>query len=72
MRATRFYFADGAATGYARSLLGSEQSDALSKDIADIIEQLNYGLMMIVVTYIQRRGMHLERRPNHDRRDLPR
>jgi hypothetical protein len=28
----------------------------LSKDIADIIEQLNYGLMMIVVTYIQHRG----------------
>jgi hypothetical protein len=61
MRATRFYFADAAATGYARHLLGSADVETLSRDMAEIIEKVNYGLMMIVLAFIQRRGCAFRR-----------
>jgi hypothetical protein len=53
MRATRFYFADSAATGYARAV---QQADELRSELGDMIEQVNHGLMLMVVAYIQRRG----------------
>jgi len=56
MRATRFYFADAAAEGYFHSLMGPEQPDELKKDMEEVIDRVNHGLMMIVRTYIQRRG----------------
>jgi hypothetical protein len=55
MRTTRFYFADAAAEGYTHHLVGKETSD-LMEDIGDIIHQVNHGLMMIVRTYVQKRG----------------
>ena len=33
-----------------------EQADELIKDIGEIVDRVNYGLMMVVRTYIQRRG----------------
>lgn len=56
MRATRFYFADAAATGYVRFLVGPEQHDELMEHMGEIIDQVNHGLMMLVGAYIQRRG----------------
>lgn len=56
MRATRFFFADAAATGYLRAIVGSETAGELTKELGDVIETINYGLMMIVGTFIQRRG----------------
>ena len=56
MRATRFFFADAAATGYLRSVVGSEDTTTLMEELAEIIDRINYGLMMIVGTFIQRRG----------------
>jgi hypothetical protein len=56
MRKTRFYFADAAATGYLRFVVGPEQVDELMMNVAEIIDQVNHGLMTIVGTYIQRRG----------------
>jgi hypothetical protein len=56
MRTTRFYFADAAATGYLNVLMGAEQAEALKAELAEIIGQVNHGLMMIVRTFIQRRG----------------
>ena len=56
MRSTRFYFADAAAEGYLHSLVGYEQSEELKMELGDIIDRVNNGLMMIVGSYIQRRG----------------
>ncbi len=56
MRATRFFFADAAATGYVRSVVGPDDTGELMEELGDIVERINYGLMMIVGTFIQRRG----------------
>jgi hypothetical protein len=56
MRATRFYFADAAAEGYLHFLVGPEKAEELKKELGEIIGQVNHGLMMIVGSYIQRRG----------------
>src|SRR6267143_4538562 len=56
MRATRFFFADGAVTGYLSAVMGSETAGALADEIADIIVSINHGLMLIVGQFIQRRG----------------
>lgn len=56
MRATRFFFADAAVTGYLRSVLGSQTAGELSEDIGDVIDSINHGLMLILGHFIQRRG----------------
>jgi hypothetical protein len=56
MRSTRFFFADAAATGYLRSVVGSENTDELTEHLGEVIDQINHGLMMIVGLFIQRRG----------------
>ena len=56
MRATRFFFADAAATGYLNSVMGSETVDALAQDLEEVVDSINYGLMLIVGRFIQRRG----------------
>lgn len=58
MRGSRFYFADAAVAGYLHSLAGAEPTGKLAEDIADVLDQVNLGLMMIVRTYIQRRGTY--------------
>jgi hypothetical protein len=55
MRATRFFFADAAATGYLRSL-GSDTAGELGEELAETVDRINHGLMMVVRTFIQGRG----------------
>lgn len=55
MRKTRFFFADAAATGYARSVAGVD-AEELKGDIEDAVNRLNHGLMVLVRTFIERRG----------------
>jgi hypothetical protein len=52
----RFFFADAAATGYARYLVGAATIDALTLELNDVIDHVNHGLMLIVGTFIQGRG----------------
>lgn len=61
MRATRFYFADAAGTGYLDLLVGSDQADELKSEIGDVIDQINHGVMMIVRAFIQQRGGQFRR-----------
>jgi hypothetical protein len=61
MRATRFFFADAAATGYLSSVMGSETAGALTEEIAEVIVSINHGLMLIVGRFIQRRGYSFRR-----------
>jgi hypothetical protein len=56
MKATRFYFADAAALGYLRSIAGRENIDMLITKIADMLDPLNHSLMVLVNSYVQRRG----------------
>jgi len=63
MRTTRFYFADAAGSGYFRSIAGSEETDSLSADLEDIVDRTNYGLMLIVGIFIQRRGFSYRQEP---------
>jgi hypothetical protein len=54
---TRFYFADAAAHGYLRSIVGKDKSEGpLMMDIAKLLGSVNHALMGIVVTFIQTRG----------------
>jgi hypothetical protein len=61
MRTTRFYFADAAGTGYLDFLVGRHQAEKLRLDLAEIIDQINQGLMMIVMAFIHQRGGPLQR-----------
>jgi hypothetical protein len=56
MRGTRFFFADAAATGYARSVAGTEAAEELRGDLQDAVNRVNHGLMVLVTTFIARRG----------------
>ena len=56
MKSTRFYFADAAATGYLRSVVGKNQSDEIMMTVADLLRSVNHALMGIVEAFIQRRG----------------
>jgi hypothetical protein len=56
MRATRFFFADAAATGYIKHLVGEQTADTLTLELAETIDRINHGLMLIVGMFIQRRG----------------
>jgi hypothetical protein len=56
MRSTRFFFADAAATGYVQSVAGSDTADEIKSELADIVGHVNNGLMMLVRTFIERRG----------------
>lgn len=54
---TRFYFADAAAIGYLRSIVGKDKSEGpLMMDIAKLLGPVNHALMGIVATFIQKRG----------------
>lgn len=56
MRGTRFFFADAAATGYARSVGGTDAAEELKGDLEDAVERVNYGLMVLVRMFVERRG----------------
>jgi hypothetical protein len=56
MRATRFFFADAAATGYLRSVIGSDSADTMRDEMVDAVHSVNHGLMVIVRTFIEQRG----------------
>lgn len=56
MKESRFYFADAAAIGYLRSIVGRENMDELLEKIAELTDPVNCALMAIVESYIQRRG----------------
>ncbi len=63
MRGTRFFFADAAATGYARSVAGTEAAEELKGDLEDAVNRVNHGLMVLVRTFIERRGCAYRREP---------
>ena len=56
MKHTRFYFADAAATGYLRSIVGKDQSQEIMANVAELLRPVNFALMGIVEAFIQRRG----------------
>ena len=57
MKSTRFYFADAAATGYLRSIVGkAESQELLMMDVAELLSPVNHALMSIVETFVQRHG----------------
>lgn len=57
MKTTRFYFADAAATGYLRSIVGKDESqELLMMNVAELLSPVNHALMGIVETFVQRRG----------------
>lgn len=56
MKESRFYFADAAATGYLRSIVRQKNIEELIIKIVDLLGPVNYSLMAIVNTYIQKRG----------------
>lgn len=56
MQESRFYFADAAALGYLRSIMGRENLDALLIQLVDLLKPVNRALMAIVEAYVQRRG----------------
>ena len=56
MKSTRFYFADAAATGYLRSIVGKDQSEEITMNVADLLRSVNYALMGLVEAFIQKRG----------------
>lgn len=56
MKESRFYFADAAATGYLRSIVGRKNMEELIVKIGDMLSPINYSLMAIVNSYIQKRG----------------
>ena len=61
MRATRFFFADAAATGYVRSVDGSEAAEELQDDLEEVVNKVNSGLMMLVRTFVEQRGFPYRR-----------
>jgi hypothetical protein len=62
MRATRFFFADAAATGYARSVAGADEAaEELKGDLQDAVNRVNHGLMVLVRAFIERRGFPCRR-----------
>jgi hypothetical protein len=63
MRTTRFYFADAAGSAYFRSVAGSEETETLQTELEEIVDRTNYGLMMIVGAFIQRRGFSFRQEP---------
>lgn len=56
MKESRFYFADAAAIGYLRSIVGRENIEGLLEEITELLDPVNCALMAIVESYIQRRG----------------
>lgn len=56
MKESRFYFADAAAIGYLRSIVGRGNIEALITKIGDMLDPVNFSLMAIVNSYIQKRG----------------
>ena len=56
MKESRFYFADAAALGYLRSIVGQEKIEELIIKIGDLLDPVNHSLMAIVNAYIQKRG----------------
>jgi len=56
MRESRLYFADAAAIGYARSVVGDPRIDDLLREVAETVDRINRGLFLIVEAFIQRRG----------------
>jgi hypothetical protein len=56
MKESRFYFADAAALGYFRSIVGGKNLDELSMNIANLLGTVSLSLFAIVNAYIQKRG----------------
>jgi len=44
MKHTRFYFADAAATGYLRSVVGKDQSQEIMTNVAELLRPVNFAL----------------------------
>lgn len=60
MGESRFYFADAAAEGYLEWVHRS-QSEELANNITEAIRKANLAIMLLVDTFIQRRGFHYRR-----------
>lgn len=56
MKNTRFYFADAAATGYLKSIVGKRQSEEVMMNVLELVRPVNLALKGIVESFIQRRG----------------
>jgi hypothetical protein len=56
MKESRFYFADAAALGYLRSIVGGENMEELILEIGELLNPVNSSLMAIVNSFIQERG----------------
>jgi len=48
---------------YFRSVAGSEETETLQTELEEIVDRTNYGLMMIVGAFIQRRGFSFRQEP---------
>lgn len=55
MKNSRFYFADAAALGYLRSIVGRENMEGLISEIRELLGPVNYSLMAIVNSFIKKR-----------------